>query len=79
MLVLGCQVREGGLVGRRAAVDDPLLLLVDACFSPDQLDPVARFFRARRLQVEVARGREEAEDVLTLVFRVFEIGYGGQV
>jgi hypothetical protein len=56
-----------------------LLLLLDAGFAADEGDPFVGVRLGEGLEVVVARGGEEAEDVLALVLGVFEEGDGGEV
>jgi hypothetical protein len=56
-----------------------LLFLLDARFAPDQVDPFFGVGLGEGFEVVVAGGGEEAEDVVALVFGVFEEGDGGEV
>jgi hypothetical protein len=51
----------------------------NARFFADELDPLFCVAFSRRFEVVVAGGGEESEDVATLLFGVFEEGYGGEV
>lgn len=55
------------------------LFFFDARFAPDQVDPFFGVDLGKGFEVVVARGGEEAEDVVALVFGVFEEGDGGEV
>lgn len=56
-----------------------LFFLFDARFAPDQVDPFFGVGLGEGFEVVVAGGGEEAEDVVALVFGIFEEGDGGEV
>lgn len=56
-----------------------LLFLLDARFAADQVDPFFGVGLREGFEVVVAGGGEEAENVMALVFGVFEEGDGCEV
>jgi hypothetical protein len=66
-------------VCRRGCEEHLLLFFLDARFAADQVDPFLGVGLGEGFEVVVAGGGEEAEDVVALVFGVFEEGDGSEV
>lgn len=63
----------------RASKKHLLFLLLDSCFGTNNSHPGFSLLSRRRFKVKVPTRREESKDILTLLFRVLEKGYGREV